>query len=252
VIVDRAASVEDLEIGVRELAAADRSCLAGKIERYLEESLETLPKEERVSVIEEVAQRFRAPGDEGGGGEGRLGADDFVRLASLLLGRRINTGDLTAEEVSEKLALSVNTVFDMLNRIIAIIQTTVAGQEGDQETIRIIIGSQIEGQTGEISLQNYLGKIEAAFLAAHKAAMAAAEQMADGLLAGLDPDEIALSAGPSMKLWPLSDGRLFGIYRDKYKAVREWRASGRLKEDFLREFEKAYQALYRTEVRRKE
>ncbi len=249
--MDRAASVEELERGVRELAASDRSSLAGKIEQYLEESLEALPTEGRISVIEEIARRFEVSGREQNGVH-QLAPEDFTRLASLLLGKRINAGDLTSAELSEKLALSVNTVFDILNRIIAVIQTSVAGREEGEETIRIIIGSQIEGQGGEKSLQNYLGHIEDAFFAAHKAAVAAAEEMVDRLLVGLDPDGMASSAGPSMKLWPLSDGKLFGIYKDKYKAVREWRASGRLKDDFLREFEKAYEALYRTETRRKE
>ena len=49
-------------------------------------------------------------------------------------------------EWPDKLARSLNTLFDTLNQIIGVIHTTFLGQKGEMETIRLIIGSALKGE----------------------------------------------------------------------------------------------------------
>ncbi len=248
-IMERDSDIDRLEHEIREMFHARRLSFAVELERHIENSLSSLSWKERADMVETVAQRFKKTTSEYGDGADSP-SPDFVKLACLMLGRKIDATDLTSADASEKLAQSVNAVFDMLNQIMIVIRNTLPVSEGEQETIRYIIGSHIEGQGEENSLQLYLSQIREAFLTVHKAAVTAAASVVQHVLSGLDPDGIAAATGSSLKLWPMSEGKLFSAYKEKYKTCKEWCGTGGVEEEFLREFEKAYQALYRKETRR--
>jgi hypothetical protein len=242
-------SLEELASSIRRLGATENADLEGKIEAYLKTRLQHLSSDQRLMLLEELTDRFKA---EGAGALASLNVqtDDLARLVSLLLGKRVSVTDLSSTELSQKLAQSLNTVFDMLNKIVGVIHTTLLGQKTEQETIRQIIGLQIETEASDTSLQNYLDQIRDAFLAAHKAFRRAAEATILRILEQFDPDTIASSAEGHLKFGPLRKAELFDLYKEKFGAFKESFDSGRLMEQLMRDFEKACENLYMLERRR--
>ena len=100
------------------------------------------------------------------------------------------------------------------------------------------------------SLQGYLDKIKEAFLIAHKASSAAAENTIGQVLNQLDPEQSTDIKESYLKFGPLRKAELFQAYQEKFKSCKDAFQSGRLKEQFLREFEKACQKLYSMKTRR--
>jgi len=241
--------IKDLEKEIRAVKQSAPADLQCSIETYLEDKLQNLALNEKIALLEQLAWQFKNTGSEKTPAL-EFQSQEFTRLVSLLLGKKISISDLSSAEISEKLAQSLNTVFDMLNQIIGVINATLLGQGQEQETIRLIIGAHIGGKEGDNSLQNYLGQIQEAFLVAHKASAQAAETMVRQILSGLNPEAIATSVQKGFRIWLLSDAKSFDLYKEKYRMCKEWVESGRLSGDFLREFEKTCQKLYKTETRR--
>ena len=242
-------SIEEL---AEEIRAIDRSKIPdfqASVEQHLQQRLESLPLEERLLLLEKLVRNFERSSPEAKAGL-ELQSEEFSRLVSLLLGRKISLSDLSSVELSQKLAQSLNTVFDTLNQIVAVINATLLGQREEQETIRQIIGLHIGGEAGDNSLQNYLDQIRDAFLTAHKAFRQAAESLVRELLAELDPDKIRTSSEGHLKFGPLRKAELYDIYSEKFRTIKTLFESGRLMEEFLREFEKVCQKLYKMETRR--
>jgi len=165
----------------------------------------------------------------------------------LLLGDRVNVATLPPGELSEKLAGSLNTVFDSLNAIVGGINTTLLGKQEELETIRFIIGSDLGGRKASGSLQEYLDRIQEAFAVAHRAFQEAAGKKTGELLDELSPENISSKAEGGLKFGPMRKAELWDIYEERFRAVKKALESGRLRESLLREFERSCQRMYKTE-----
>jgi len=152
--------------------------------------------------------------------------------------------DLSSNELLEKLALSLNTIFDTMNEMIRTIDTTLLGKKPELETIRHIIGSQLEAETHSDSLQTYLTRIQKAFLISHKAFQEATQIKLGEILKELNPERFESEPMGGFKVGPLRKAELFERYKERFQTIKKWFESGRFKEELLREFEKACQRLY--------
>lgn len=240
--------IEELAVGLRAINQSDPSDLQASMEAYLGDKLQVVQQDERLALLEKLACKFETDTEAKAGLP--LPSEESSRLVSLLLGKQISISDLSSVELSEKLAQSLNTIFNTLNQIIGVINTTLLGQRAEQETIRQIIGMHIGGGAGDNSLQNYLDQIRDAFLTAHKAFGQATESLVREMLTELDPEKIEASTEKRLKFGPLRKADLFDAYKDKFRTVKKWHESGRLMEEFLRDFEKVCQKLYKMETRR--
>lgn len=263
--------------GIRSVINTNPPSLRGAVEEYLETETGHLSVSERLAVLDNLMLLFSTKTDENGIGglstpeddkptlgdesqaerceperegqtrpsEGALLDPNFARLVSLMLGKKMAVNDLSPSELSEKLAAALNTVFDTLNQIVEMIQVNLLGKRTGLETIRQIIGSQIGSGTEDNSLQNYLDQIREAFLIAHKASKMASLAVFEELVAELDPEKIAASGEGRLKFGPLRKAEFFDMYRQKWAICQGWIQSGRVTQEFLKEFEKACQKVYK-------
>jgi hypothetical protein len=220
------------------------------METFLQQRLKAYDRPRQLLCLQELVDHFGKAGERGAPRAEGLGSEEFSRLCSLLLGKRISAADLSSTELIEKLAKSLNTVFDTLNQIIGVINSTLLGSPSGDETIRTIIGSNLEGEGGDASLQGYLNRIRKAFLVAHEAFRQAIRRKLDEVLAELDPDQIDRASERGLKFGPLRKAELFDIYVEKFQACSTYHQSGRLLADLTREFEKHCQKAYEGDARR--
>ena len=233
---NRPISVETLADEIRAMYRSDRSGAESSIEAHLQERLQEYSPIERRSVVQQLAQEFEE--DSTGSRQGlAFGQNEFPRFFSLLLGCNVSAADLSSAEVMERLARSLNTVFDSLNKTIAVINSNLLGRKGELETIRHIIGSDLEAAGGGQSLQIYIDQIQDAFMIAHRGFQQATHAEVEKILTALDPARLAAAEEGFFKFGPFRKAAHFEIYREKYQTVREWFDSGRFKEDLLRDFE---------------
>ena len=239
-----AAVVSGLAESVRAAYRSDPAGAAAGIERILGEKLAGASPEERIAAVREIRGWCGASPKPGPAGNI---AQEWTRLAALLLGDRVKVASLPPGELSEKLAGSLNTVFDSLNAIVGRINTTLLGKQEEVETIRFIIGSDLGGRKSSGSLQEYLDRIQEAFAVAHRAFQEAAEKKTGELLDELSPENISSRAEGGLKFGPMRKAELWDIYEERFRAVKKALESGRLRESLLREFERSCQRMYKTE-----
>ncbi len=228
---------------IREIHASDRLQADDRIEEFLESSLMGVPRDEKMKIVGELASQFEATR--------ALPAEDVIvdqevltRIFSFLLGKKVSQADLSSAELLQRLADSLNTIFDMLNQLVGVINMTFLGQREGIETIRQMIGFHLEGEDQARSLESYLGQINKAFLTAQQAFKIAAEKKVKEILVELDPERIAPSPGGGFKFGRLRKPGRFELYAEKYKAFKNWFDSGRFMEELLREFENNCQKLF--------
>ncbi len=191
------------------------------VEAFLEKELGSLSPEKRVEALDHVIAAFQE--DHGvGGARTDLDTNLVAKLFSMLLGERVGELDITSEQVIERLATSLNTVFDSLNELITGINATLMGRVSGTETIRFVIGSQLEQQDESKSLKGYVDQIKEAFAIAHQAFQDAAMTKMREILGELDPKKIEESAEGKLKFGPLRKAELFDIYQDKHRTLRNW------------------------------
>jgi len=241
------AIVSGLAESVRAAYRSDPAGAAARIERILGEKLADAPPEERIAAVREIRGRCGSSPPSPSPGPGGNVAQEWTRLAALLLGDRVKVASLPPGELSEKLAGSLNTVFDSLNAIVGGINKTLLGQQEELETIRFIIGSDLGGRKSSGSLQEYLDRIQEAFAVAHRAFQEAAEKKTGELLDELSPENISSKAEGGLKFGPMRKAELWDIYEERFRAVKKALESGRLRESLLREFERSCQRMYKTE-----
>jgi len=234
---------------IREAAGSPGEDLKGAIEKGVEKVIGNLPAAKKALLLEEAAAAF-GPAKSDMDSPAPFGPGESERIAALLLGKDKLGESLSPGDISTRLVAALNTVFDSLNRTIRIINSTLLGESGELETIRAIIGSEIGGASSEIPLQEYLDRIQQAFLTAHKAFRAAGESMAGRILAEFDPEKMAALADGKLKFGPMKKAELFDIFAEKFESCRRALESGHLMEEFLREFEKTCRKLYTTDARR--
>lgn len=235
--------LNNLAQGIRSLNRSHPPCLKESIESYLERELRDTTLTERLLLLEGLLDKFpdNAPAPQGL----NLAQGETARILSLLSGTRIDLSDHTPEEVSEKFAASLNTLFDSLNQIVAVIRANLLGEEPELETIRHVIGTQIEGGGGETSLKAHLDQIRQAFLISHRAFQESARSVVGEMLAALNPETLAGSSKSILNFGPMRKAELFEAYQIKYQECREWFDAGRFSEKLLREFEKTCQKTYK-------
>lgn len=209
------------------------------LDRYLKDTLKEYDDSSRMIVLNRLIDRLDGL-DQKERDPGRPPAiDDHVlsRVIKLLLGRDISKLDLSSDELLESLADSINTVFESLNQLISVINTTLVGKQDPDQTIRQVIGYNIEGSSQARPLEAYIGQISKAFYEAQEASRKAAHAKVLQILEELAPEKIAAQAGGS-SIGPFRRARCYDLYEQKFEKFRTWFESGRFMESFLREFEK--------------
>ncbi|HDP24273.1 MAG TPA: hypothetical protein ENN34_02410 [Deltaproteobacteria bacterium] len=244
---------------IRALYEKDPDTAAHAIREYLEMRLSDRDPAARIAVLKAVRDAIGIPesrpqaalSDAIGVPEARpqaaLPDEVMARFVRLLLGERAHQADLSSEQVMEKLAGSLNTVFDSLNEMIMVMNQTLGRAGFGEETIRAVIGGGLETEESPTTLTGYLGQIKQAFLVAHRAFQKSAHAKVQEILAELSPNKIESDAGSTLKFGPLRKAELFDLYTDAYEKVFKWFSSPRFSEDLLREFEKNVQKSYSKE-----
>jgi hypothetical protein len=236
-------SIDDFSAAIKKLYDSDPPGAEILVESYLGEVLKQIPPAEKVAALEDLCRRFEPP-------DTFAPSEEISRLFSILLGDRISASDLRSGEINQKFASSLNTIFDTLNQVIAVIQTTLLGRrETDLETIRQVIGSSLVKEGRPESLQSYLDQIREAFLVAHRAFQQAAESKMKWVLSEMDPQKMeSESTGGGLKFGPFLKADLFESHKEKFKKFKAWVESGRFREELLREFERNCQKSYRSKA----
>jgi hypothetical protein len=251
--MDKAISIETLINEIRTIYQSNPLKAEKLIEAYLEETLKDHLPAGRIALLEKLVLQFEVPPLEVAPPlvqeDMKFESKEFSRLFSLLFGERVSTLDLSSTELMEKLAHSLNTIFDTMNEIIRVIDTTLLGKKQELETIRHIIGSQLEREAQTDSLQDYLTRIQKAFLVSHKAFQVAAHAKITEVLSELSPERFESERIGVLKFGPFRKAEYFEMYKDKFQTFKKWFDSGRFKEELLREFEKTCQKLYNADRR---
>ncbi len=238
---------------LRAIHRSDKQSAEAVIEAYLNNRLREYGLADKIAIVEELAQQFHfnaAIEPKQASLQGDVESAELGRLYSRLMGNSIKTsGALSSVEMNDRLSTAVNTVFDTVNRIISDIHNTLLGEKPELQTIRKIIGSQMEEESRHESLKAYLDQIQDAFLTAHEAFQEAARMKMAEVLNGLDPDRIVKTVDKGMKIGPLYKAELYEAYKARYGECRNWLDSGRFAQDLLREFERICQKKYKTKRR---
>ncbi|MBN1636441.1 MAG: hypothetical protein JW920_08000 [Deltaproteobacteria bacterium] len=234
-------SLRQIAETLRNIYSSDKIKAPASIEAYLANILQEVPPSERVAVLHNLQAEF---GDAMHGGSAHFDLAILNRLVPLLLGKTISQDDFASPDLLDRLATSLNTIFDNLNELIHVIHTALGGTQPGEETIRQIIGVNLDSQSETQSLEEYLGQIKQAFLITHQALQNTAQKMVGSILSELDPKQIASSGGAGLKFGPLRKAESFDILEEKYVRCKKWFESERFLEDLLREFEKNCQKLF--------
>jgi len=241
--MDAQNDLDKLAKQIRQIHASDRLRAEDGIEAFLESSLTGVSSDEKMRIVGELASRFET--------KGPCSVEDAIvdkeiltRIFSFLLGREVSQADLSSADLLRRLADSLNTIFNMLNQLVSVINMTFLGQGEGIETIRQVIGFHLEGDNQTKSLESYLGQINKAFVTAQQAFKIAAEKKVKEIVVELDPERIAASAGGSFMLGRRRKAESFDLYADRFKAFKDWFESGRFMEELLREFENNSQKLF--------
>ena len=226
-------SVDQLAREIRQIYSRDSQQAEERIAVYLQAQLAALSAAEKISILERLTAQF-------GGSLPDSYLDDEVltRLFSLVLGDKVTRDDLSSADLLQRLAESLNTIFDALNKLVAVIDSTLLGKDRGEETIRQVIGIHIDGQDQTKSLESYLGQINKAFLMAQQASKTAAYQVVGKILQELDPEKISRETGGGLKFGPLRKAELYDVIEHEINKCRQWYESGRFMQDLQREFEK--------------
>lgn len=234
--------INRISSGLAARVEADEAVSADAVEAYLNEQLAGLGRQARIDALQAVVDRLgdSCPPclpDE---------TDEAVltQVCSLLLGRKVSMDDLSSSELLEKLAESLNTIFNTLNQLISVINMTFTGEGTPEQTIRQVIGYRLEGEGEGRSLETYLDQIRLAFLTAQQSFKESAHATVKQVLTVLDPEQVASEVGKGLKFGPMKKAEMFDIYEERYEKIHKWFSSGRFMEDFLREFEKNCQTKF--------
>lgn len=229
--------IEELASDIKDLYHSDVSQAGTLIEGYLDQCLEGLSQSERLELLDKLTHEFKPVISQQPSAPGS-GPDLVAKLFSLFFGKEVSDIDLSSAEFLERLAGSLNTVFDSLNELVRVINVTLLGKQAELETIRHIIGTNLHDEVEHSSLETYLAQIKEAFLVSHQAFKKSAQTKVNEILLELDPQRLEESEPGRLKLGPLRKANLFEIYQQKFERVQKWFESGRFEEELLRDFER--------------
>lgn len=209
------------------------------IEAHLQARLQGLPMQDRTFLLQMLMADF-SDSRQVTSSERQSQEEILTQVFSLLLGRHVAHLDLPATELLERLAASLNTVFDSLNRLIVAIHSTLIRGEGPEETIRHAISGHLESGEDRLKLiEEHIGQISRAFLLTQQAFKTAAERIVCKMLQELDPATIGKEPPKGLHFRPFRKAEFFEIYEQKFQQCQEWFVSGRFMKDLMREFERA-------------
>jgi hypothetical protein len=228
------ALANELAAELRNLYIAHPDGAEERIEALLKQRLSAQGAPEAEAVMRQVIGHLRKPQQTQAGVDSQI----MTRMFSLLLGRKVEPDDLSSTALLERLAESLNTIFNALNQLISVINISFSGgaQSGDQ-TIRQFIGFHLGGEDQTKSLEDYLGQINQAFLMTHEAFKKAAQSKVRQIMHAIDPAKLATERSSGLKLGPMRKAEDFDNLKTKIERIQKWFDSGRFMEDFLREFE---------------
>jgi isoleucyl-tRNA synthetase len=224
---------------VRQIYHADPETAESSIEQYLVDALASFSANEQIKMVEKMAEFFKTS-DVDETMEAEIEDEVFSKVFLLLLGKKITYNDLSHRQTLNRLADSLNTIFNCMNQLVEVINQHLYRKYPGDETIRHVIGTEIIGEKNqEKPLETYLGQIKTAFLVAQEAFRKSVQMIMARVLDELNPENIAHESRGSFRLGPLRKAESFEIYENKFEQVKKWFNSNRFTEDFLREFEKA-------------
>lgn len=218
---------------LRRIYADHPDMAEAAMEDYLHTELQGLTSSELLAVLARLEREFSPDKDAG---SSLPDEDGLRRLLPLLLGTDIATGQLPPDELFQRLAGALNTIFTTLNELIRVINATLGGAPEGDATIRHIIGGSLESPAEKHTIEEYLGQIRTAFLTAQQASQEAARTIAGYILTELDPQTMNTGGG-GLKLGAFKKSDAFETFEEKYTRVRKWYDSERFLNDFLRQFE---------------
>ena len=240
--MNKAPQASPLAEEIRRLYQADPSAAPQAIAALLQNRLGDRPAQDGKRAVQEAMAHFtpnRASAASGAESE------VLTRVVGLLLGRKVTPDDLSSEEMLQRLARSLNTIFNSLNQLIRVINATLSSGGDGEQTIRQFIGEHLEGEDQTQSLEAHLGRINDAFLASQEAFKKAVNAKVGQIMQAIDPEKVAAERSGGLKIGPLRKAEDFDILKEKIDRIKRWYDSGRFMEDFLREFEKHCQAFSR-------
>lgn len=221
---------------IDRLAGDDPAGHAREIEELLARSLAHLDDGRRIALLERLERSFCAPEARPVGAGQALGAPT-KDVVGLIVGRDVDVVSLAPEEILERLSDALQRVFAELNEIVGLIETTLGGAGGLDETIRGIVGAEISGGTPGATIEDFLGRIRKAFLISKNASQEAARTVAGHIIKELDPASVQAETS-GLAIGPLRKAQAFEAFEERYARVRKWFDSERFMLDFSRQFEK--------------
>lgn len=227
---------------IREIYRSDPGDAEKAIELRLEQYCKDMTDSEKFSTLNTLLDQFEAPSRETGVQVPGANSEMLKAVFSLMLGRKISTDVESPQEILDRLSSAMDTLFGTLNRIVKTINTALMENTTGEQTIRHVIGSQLEGHEGIEPLEEYLGRIEKAFLVSHRAFKQAAHTIVRKIIKEIRPEGFAAEADKGFKFAPMRKAEYFEIYKNKYIMLEKWFESGRFMNDLLREFENNCQA----------
>ncbi|MBC2714129.1 MAG: hypothetical protein HF978_02365 [Desulfobacteraceae bacterium] len=236
--------IDQLADNIFSVYASDAANAEANIERFLENRLKSLPDNERLDTLLRLIDEYKGFPDSK---TQNLLLDNsiMIRIFSLLLGKDVSAAKLSTSELIQKLAESLNTIFDSMNLLISIINKTLYGKksEDSDKTIRHVIGSHLEGGVALKPLEDHLKQVNQAFLTVQQAFKESAKTTVARILEEIDPDMAEKEVSGGLKIGPFRKAKLYEIYKEQYSQIKKWHESDKFLEDFLREFEKNCQKL---------
>ena len=229
---------------IKKIYESDHLGAESLIETYLSERLDRISTIEKLKILDDLLSEFndKSPNSSE---PIKYQEEVFSQLCSLVLGERVSQVDFSSPELCRRLADSLNTIFDTLNRLVTLINTTLFAHGTEKETIRTLISSDLKTEDQAASLESYLGQISRAFLTSQEAFKEAASIMVKKILHEIHPETLSNSKSRGLKVGPFRKAELFEIYEEKYEKWEKWSDSGLFLKEFLREFEKNCQKLSR-------
>ncbi|RLC20599.1 MAG: hypothetical protein DRI57_04435 [Deltaproteobacteria bacterium] len=227
-------SIHRLAHEIRDVYDSDPLQADVMIEKKLRQHFDELPSGKKLEQLMDMIRQFTKVNPDSENLEDIV----FSRLCSLMLG--VPEEDLSSSEHSQRLAESLNTIFDKLNELVSIINMSFCNKNTDK-TIRHIINFNLKGDGHSQSLESYLEQIKKAFLITQEAFKVAIEAKLNELFSDLSPDNIGDEVGG---LIFSRKAKSFEIYEKRFEIHKKRFESGRFMEELLAEFEKSCQKLF--------
>ena len=137
-------SITKLADDIRRIYLSDNGQPQANIEAFVDSTLGDKSVAEKIEVLQEIVAEFDQEPTKTHR-DADLSEELLSRVFSLVLGGNVRPKDLSSEELIERLANSLNTIFDTLNHLVKLINLTLQGNQHSQETIRHVIGYQVDG-----------------------------------------------------------------------------------------------------------